>query len=151
MESSLIDARRAVPAAGETSAEVRDLVRRLVTSAAGSDATISVQAQDAGDAVLLDVEVDGIRCLLIRPQPALATARESLSPREQEIARMIARGYPNKTIAAVLDISTWTVDTYLRRIFAKLGVSTRAAMVARLMEEGQNLEACHHDARHTRY
>jgi DNA-binding CsgD family transcriptional regulator len=49
---------------------------------------------------------------------------------------MVARGYPNKTIAAVLDISTWTVGTHLRRIFAKLGVTSRAAMVARIMDEG---------------
>jgi DNA-binding CsgD family transcriptional regulator len=59
-----------------------------------------------------------------------------LSPREVEIARMVAKGYPNKTIAAVLDISPWTVCTYLRRIFAKFGVGSRAAMVARLLEEG---------------
>ena len=59
-----------------------------------------------------------------------------LSPREREIARMVARGYPNKTIAGVLEISLWTVGTYLRRVFAKLGVGSRAAMVARLMEEG---------------
>ncbi len=59
----------------------------------------------------------------------------SLSPREQEIARMVAEGYPNKTIAAVLDISSWTVGTHLRRIFAKLGVRTRASMVARLLED----------------
>jgi DNA-binding CsgD family transcriptional regulator len=45
---------------------------------------------------------------------------------------MIARGLPNKTIAAVLEISTWTVGTYLRRIFAKLHVTSRAAMVAKL-------------------
>jgi two-component system, NarL family, nitrate/nitrite response regulator NarL len=31
------------------------------------------------------------------------------------------------------EISSWTVNTYLRRIFAKLGVTSRAAMVARLM------------------
>ena len=49
---------------------------------------------------------------------------------------MVAKGYPNKTIAAVLDISLWTVGTYLRRTFAKLGVGTRAAMVARLIESG---------------
>jgi DNA-binding CsgD family transcriptional regulator len=59
-----------------------------------------------------------------------------LSPREQEIARMVAEGYPNKTIAAVLEISSWTVATHLRRVFAKLGVRTRAAMVARALEEG---------------
>jgi DNA-binding CsgD family transcriptional regulator len=58
-----------------------------------------------------------------------------MSPREQEIAPMVAKGYPNKTIAAVLEISVWTVATYLRRIFAKLGVSPRVAMVARMLEE----------------
>ena len=49
---------------------------------------------------------------------------------------MVARGYPNKTIASVLEISTWTVSTHLRRIFAKFGVRSRAAMVARLLEGG---------------
>jgi len=89
--------------------------------------------------VLVDIELDGVRCLVVRSAGAPGTARptarahtEELSPREQEIARMIAEGYPNKTIAAVLDISSWTVNTYLRRIFAKLAVSSRAAMVAKL-------------------
>jgi DNA-binding CsgD family transcriptional regulator len=48
---------------------------------------------------------------------------------------MVAKGYANKTIAAVLDISCWTVSTHLRRIFAKLGVGSRAAMVAQLLQE----------------
>jgi hypothetical protein len=47
---------------------------------------------------------------------------------------MVARGYPNKTIAAVLEINSWAVGTHLRRIFAKLHVSSRAAMVARMIE-----------------
>jgi DNA-binding CsgD family transcriptional regulator len=47
---------------------------------------------------------------------------------------MVAKGYPNKVIARVLEISSWTVSTHLRRIFAKLGVTTRASMVARLMD-----------------
>jgi len=46
---------------------------------------------------------------------------------------MVAKGYPNKTIAAVLEISTWTVNTYLRRMFAKLNVGSRAAMVAKVL------------------
>ena len=87
---------------------------------------------EADDGVILDTDVGGIRCLLIQPPLSSAGTAVRLSPREREIARMVARGYPNKTIAAVLEISSWTVGTHLRHIFAKLGVSSRAAMVARL-------------------
>jgi hypothetical protein len=48
----------------------------------------------------------------------------------------VAKGLPNKCISAVLEISTWTVATHLRRVFAKLGVSSRAAMIARVLEVG---------------
>ncbi len=58
----------------------------------------------------------------------------SLSPREREIVRMVAQGRQNKVIAAVLNISSWTVCTHLRRIFAKLGVTSRAAMVAKVAD-----------------
>ena len=92
------------------------------------------RAETSGDEpLLLDVEVRGVRCVLRRVDPE--PARVTLSPREQEIARMVAQGYPNKTIGAVLDISIWTVGTYLRRIFAKYGVTSRAAMVAKVMAE----------------
>ncbi|HUM91481.1 MAG TPA: LuxR C-terminal-related transcriptional regulator [Candidatus Competibacter sp.] len=40
-------------------------------------------------------------------------------------------GRLNKQIADRLHISEWTVSTHLRRIFAKLGVRSRAAMVYR--------------------
>lgn len=85
--------------------------------------------------VLVDTEVDGARYLLLRMRrPGLN--RIQLSPREQEIVRMVAKGHPNKVIADVLNISSWTVCTHLRRIFAKLGVGSRAAMVAQLLELG---------------
>lgn len=60
----------------------------------------------------------------------------SLSPREQEIARLVAVGYPNKTIAGILDISPWTVATHVRRIFNKLNVHGRPAMIAELALAG---------------
>jgi two-component system nitrate/nitrite response regulator NarL len=82
--------------------------------------------------VLLDLDVDGVRCLVL---DAPAPRRSNLSPREKEIASMVAEGYPNKTIAAKLNISSWTVSTYLRRIFGKLDVHSRTAMVARVFEE----------------
>lgn len=117
----------------ESSDPLRLLIRELVrqSSRPGS----SAEPAAAEEKVLLDLEVDGVRCLLVRR--ALAAHGEVLlSPREWEIARMVARGYPNKVIARVLEISSWTVSTHLRRTFAKLGVSTRASMVARLLEPG---------------
>ncbi|MEO0599825.1 MAG: helix-turn-helix transcriptional regulator [Myxococcota bacterium] len=53
-----------------------------------------------------------------------------LTPREQEIVRLVSRGLVNKQIAEALRISRHTVDTHLRRIFAKLAVDTRAEMVS---------------------
>ncbi|MGD0567352.1 MAG: LuxR C-terminal-related transcriptional regulator [Candidatus Sulfotelmatobacter sp.] len=85
--------------------------------------------------VLVDTEVDGARYLLVRMRRS-GCSRVQLSPREQEIVRMVAKGHPNKVIADVLNISSWTVCTHLRRIFAKLGVGSRAAMVAQLLESG---------------
>lgn len=52
-----------------------------------------------------------------------------LTTRELEIVCLIAFGLPNKQIASRLGISTWTVSAHLRRIFAKLHVDTRAAVV----------------------
>jgi DNA-binding CsgD family transcriptional regulator len=90
----------------------------------------------AGHGVVLDAEVDGVRYTLTRHATAPRPELPSLSARECEIARMIAKGYTNKTIALVLEISSWTVDTHIRRIFAKLGVRSRSAMVARLAAVG---------------
>jgi DNA-binding CsgD family transcriptional regulator len=114
-----------IPARSEAT-ELCQLVRGLLLQ------VMEAPAASAED-VVLDLVVDGFRCVVTRlaEEPAVGL---SLSPREIEIARMVAKGYPNKAIAAVLEISSWTVSTHLRRIFAKLGVSSRAAMVARLME-----------------
>lgn len=54
-----------------------------------------------------------------------------LTARELQIATLVALGCPNKQVADKLHISEWTVATYLRRVFAKLGVDTRAAMTYR--------------------
>jgi DNA-binding CsgD family transcriptional regulator len=118
---------------GSLDDELVATVRTLVDWARQSPTPTKLRR--GGERVLLDAEVDGFRCLLLAPKPAVAQFHV-LSPREQEIVRMVAEGYPNKTIATVLDISSWTVSTYLRRIFAKLDVRSRAAMVARALDEG---------------
>ena len=114
---------------------VQELIRCLARQVAGDTTSPVYEPKGDGQEVILDTEVDGVRYLLVRFQPRPPQAHVLLSPREEEIARMVAKGYPNKAIAAVLDISPWTVCTHLRRIFAKFGVGSRAAMVARLLEE----------------
>lgn len=54
-----------------------------------------------------------------------------LTKRELQIVMLLAEGQANKQVANQLHISEWTVATHLRRIFAKLGVNNRAAMVYR--------------------
>lgn len=56
---------------------------------------------------------------------------DALTARELQVAALVAEGCPNKQIADRLCISEWTVATYLRRIFDKLGVDSRAAMTYR--------------------
>ncbi|WP_419992800.1 LuxR C-terminal-related transcriptional regulator [Streptomyces boninensis] len=50
----------------------------------------------------------------------------TLSGRERQIAELVATGYTNHSIAARLDISTKTVETYMSRIFKKLDANSRA-------------------------
>ncbi len=51
---------------------------------------------------------------------------ERLTEREQEIALLAAEGLPSKEIAERLVLSRRTVDNHLQRVFAKLGISSRA-------------------------
>ena len=105
---------------------VEQILREVLTLAISCPAT---SAQE----VLLDFNLGASRFVLLR-FPLSAASKPVLSPREQEIVRMVSQGHPNKMIADVLNISCWTVSTHVRRIFSKLGVTSRAAMVARLHE-----------------
>ena len=130
---------------------VDQLIRRLIENDVGQ------APADEADEIILDIGMGGVRYLVIRcatragpnsdgAQGPTSAGRRSdrgpvLSPREHEIARMVAKGYANKTIASLLDISTWTVSSHLRRIFSKLDVTSRAAMVAKLLDNGPSRES----------
>jgi DNA-binding CsgD family transcriptional regulator len=130
MSLSYDSAEDAVPDQETTFNRFDSLIRQLIARRPSDPSLISRNSEE----IIIDKEVDGVRYLLLRlPKPARVAV--SLSPREQEIVRMVAKGHPNKIIADVLSISSWTVGTHLRRIFARLGVGSRAAMVARLLEE----------------
>jgi DNA-binding NarL/FixJ family response regulator len=54
-----------------------------------------------------------------------------LSGREREVLELLARGYLYKEIAELLKISVPTVNTYIRRVYEKLHVRSRAQAVAK--------------------
>ncbi|NOS71910.1 MAG: response regulator transcription factor [Verrucomicrobia bacterium] len=65
------------------------------------------------------------------PHQSSTAELESLSPRELEVLHLLAEGYVNKEIAERLAISTPTVATYIRRIYEKLHVHSRAAAIGK--------------------
>ena len=81
------------------------------------------------DGVIIDLERDGVRCVVLATHHVAA---DVLSPREMQIARMVAEGCTNRAIATTLEISLWTVSTHLRRIFMKVGACSRAEMVGQV-------------------
>ena len=60
-----------------------------------------------------------------RPGAGIADRLASLTPREGQIAELVASGASNKLIARQLDITDRTVKAHLSAIFQKLGVSDR--------------------------
>lgn len=62
------------------------------------------------------------------PEPA--TTVEVLTPRQQQVARLVAEGLSNRQIAERLVVSTRTVDGHIERILAKLEFSSRAQVAA---------------------
>lgn len=64
--------------------------------------------------------------------PAPARHPQGLSPREAEIARLLALGYSNKLIGRELQLSEGTVKFHLRNLYAKLGVHGREDALRRL-------------------
>ncbi len=65
-----------------------------------------------------------------RPPPEVR-AMDSLAPQEQRVLELMAQGFAHKEIAAELGISIPTVGTYIRRIYDKLHVYTRAQAIAK--------------------
>ena len=74
-----------------------------------------------------------------RPQrqtSALGAPPPELTARETEVLRLVARGHTNKEIAAALAIGVKTVETHKTNGMAKLGLTSRAALVRFGMELG---------------
>lgn len=98
----------------------------LLKSAGRSEVLAAITAVSEGDTY--------IQAALMEPLLAEVTGapRQSgrLSPREQQVLQLIANGSENKQIARELELSEATVKTYIRGVFDRLDVTSRAEAVA---------------------
>jgi predicted ATPase/DNA-binding CsgD family transcriptional regulator len=100
-------------------AEQSALDRRLATAGASA-----VESQPLSLDEALDLALSPL------PEPSVAVGPWSeLTPREREVADLIARGLTNRQIAAALVVGDKTVETHVAHILAKLGFSRRAQII----------------------
>jgi DNA-binding CsgD family transcriptional regulator len=79
----------------------------------------------------------GRTALVLQPAAAweiapLIAEAHGLTPREQEVTRLIARGLTTAEVADELFLSIHTVRDHVKQIFQKIGISSRGELVARL-------------------
>ena len=90
----------------------------------------------AAEGVYLDPIVVTKLVASVKPPWAEPSASEKLSERESEVLRMIALGYANKEIAAQLNLSVKTVETFKSRSMEKLGLRSRVDIVRYAIDRG---------------
>ena len=100
-----------------TAAELDALAREIRP---GADARVEVQSTEGGPMIVVRAVARAT------PGPALAC----LSPRELEVAQLVARGMSNAEIAARLGIRVGTVKVHVHRILQRLGARSRQRVVA---------------------
>ncbi|MGB3437337.1 MAG: AAA family ATPase [Actinophytocola sp.] len=129
-----LDAGRALLTAGlaHASSDRADLARERLREA-------TEVFDDCGATALSAQAIRERRRLGVRvPAPATSAGNDrahGMTPREQEVARLVAKGLTNQRIAGELFLSVRTVETHLSRVFAKLGVTSRTGVAATLARE----------------
>lgn len=123
--------------------EDRNYLRQLLAAgavgyvlkrAAAEELILALRTVVAGG-VYLDPALAGqvVTGFVRRPVP---DSQAELSDREEEVLRLLALGYSNKEIAARLELSVKTVETYKSRSLEKLGLSSRADIVRYALQCG---------------
>ncbi len=96
----------------------------VLKSVAGAELLAAVERVLRGEQVLLGVE------------GGLGAGSALLSPQEIVVLGYVAEGMTSKAIGKKLYLSGRTVDTYLGRVFRKLGAQNRTDAVGRARQEG---------------
>ena len=102
-----------------------------------TDELINAVRAVASGAVYLDTHVAGnVVQSFVRPRRKDRGPGPDLSDRETRVLRLIAEGYSNKEIAAQLDLSVKTIETYKTRSMEKLDLHSRVEIVRYAADRG---------------
>jgi non-specific serine/threonine protein kinase len=93
------------------------------------------RAWQDGLASTLDQAINLARAASVEPEP-VSTAASELTPREQEVALLVAQGLTNKQIASELTLSPATVRTHVEHVLNKLDLRTRAQIAVWAAQHG---------------
>ena len=131
---------RVSDAADDVVSVIRAGARGYLTKAAsGADVTAAVIRVLGGDAVFSPRLAGFVLDAFGAGGGETAAADDELdrlSAREQEVMRMIARGYAYKEVAAELFLSVKTVETHVRNILGKLHLNRRQELVRYALDHG---------------
>jgi DNA-binding NarL/FixJ family response regulator len=110
-----------------------EAVRRILADAPERPRVLMLTTFDLDDYVYAALRA-GASGFLLPDAPAAVTS--SLTPRELDVLRLIARGLSNQEIAAELIVAEQTVKTHVSRILTKTGLRDRAQAVVLAYESG---------------
>ncbi len=109
----------------------------MLKQSAATELITALRKVAAGETYLDTSLTSRIATSLVTGMHTVATSQgAALSDRESDVVRLIALGYTNKEVAAQLNISVKTVDTYKTRAMDKLQLYGRAALVRYALQQG---------------
>jgi DNA-binding CsgD family transcriptional regulator len=85
--------------------------------------------------------VPGFRLVILRDRPSIevraraAARRWTLTERQAEVLVHAVSGHSNATIAELLGVTPRSIEMHLSAIYARIGIDTRAALIAHIAEE----------------
>ena len=98
-----------------------------------------LQGGETTDISTMARQIEEIRNLLVQ-RPSMVQSSSAvkidLTPREQSVLNLVAKGLMNKEIARELDTSVRNVEKYVSRLFSKTGTNSRTELVRYALEHG---------------
>jgi two-component system nitrate/nitrite response regulator NarL len=89
----------------------------------------------SGEMIISDHLVEVLASALRRPEKKVNNTLESLTARELEVLKLIAKGLSNKLIARALDISDGTVKVHVKHLLKKMNLRSRVEAAVWVVNE----------------